>query len=193
MSRIIRRLTKNWLIPVSAIFCAVLLFLGLRIEKHTGASRYCSVCGEEERIDTWGLRGTHISLHTSTVLVETPFSSVLTSHHLVRKHTHDWQSPIVVENPDKWEGAPIISSLGNLNAPRVVSFEKNLIDYAEPAVRDNWLAILMQPDTAHVMDAALFYIGMPQDGFQSKQEFLRWLGIKLPMLATRIEVLAGRD
>ncbi len=175
---------------VFSVFLALFAFFG--VERHAGVSKFCAICASEEQVSFWTIRGTNIRLNSSTQHVDTPFSLLLASRKFVAVHEHKWLEPMEVPDVNNY-GAHSMATLGDLNTSRTLGFAQNLFDFGEPWMRDQWLGIVMQPDTAHIIDSSLAYFGMPEKGFAQKIDFQRWIGEHAHQIHERIEVLSGRD
>ena len=68
----------------------------------------------------------------------------------------------------------MIEPRGFINAPRVVSFRRDLAQYGDATSIVQWRGILMQPQYSYVIDGALRFLLMPPGGFVNRNEFLSW-------------------
>ncbi len=59
---------------------------------------------------------------------------------------------------------------------RVVSFTRNVADYADPVSVARWRALAMQPHYARLLDGTLLFLQVPPNGFAERTAFLTWWG-----------------
>lgn len=158
----------------AAAFLALIVGLFLIVERQPGQSEFCTVCGAAHLTTTWKIRSTAIHLWSSRQEEATPFSSVLTEKNLVVTHSHQWLAPRVIPDPLNEFGPPVTESLGLLNTPRVVSFVRNMADFADETSRRLWRERLLSPEFSYVFDDSLRFMRVPEVGFPQREQFDAW-------------------
>lgn len=155
--------------------------------------RFCHVCGAQQIQTSWAVRGTSVRLGTRQYVTATPISELLTTTHLISPHDHRWVAAAFVPDPLDQFGPPVIQSLGFINAPRVVSFMRDLARYGDRTSVATWQAQVLDPRYSYVIDGALRFLLAPEAGFESRDEFLRWWNTNAFALQTRLRELTEPD
>lgn len=154
---------------------------------------YCTVCGTQQEMRSYGLRFTSQTLFNRRDVKATPFSALLEEKRLVAPHPHEWLAPEMAPDPRNEFGPPVLESLAFLSAPRVVNFTRDVADYADPVTIENWKETIMQPHYTRVIDEALRFSRVPAEGFADRTEFLTWWGEHAYALSHRIRQLTEHD
>jgi len=134
---------------------------------------FCDQCVMQRDVVEWRLAGRKV-FETSTVSA-TPVSELLNAHQACPKHEHQWSAPRYVAEADlETPDAPRVRSVGFLNAPRVVSFLRSLFDYTDARDIASWRSLAWKPTFASALEPALRFTRYPEDGFNTRAEFLAW-------------------
>ena len=120
-------------------------------------------------------------------------SELLAKKNLIDAHVHRWHEPQAVPNPMDEFGPPVIESLEFINAPRVVSFMRDLAEYGDSESVAKWRDLLLRPQYSYVIDDALRFLLVPPDGFANRKTFIAWLGGNSFALQNRIRELTEPD
>ncbi|MDQ6861067.1 MAG: hypothetical protein M3032_07925 [Verrucomicrobiota bacterium] len=137
---------------------------------------FCSICGAREETRAYAIRFTAREIFRRNEIAATDFSALLREKNLVLPHAHDWRAPRYVADPMDQFSAPVLESLDYLNAPRVVSFTRNVADYADPLSVARWRELVVRPGYARLLDGTLRFLHVPPEGFAERAEFLAWWG-----------------
>lgn len=156
---------------------SVLLGAGaFAITREPQPAAFCAICDAQENHTAWQLRGTHWTFWQTHGVQATPMSRMLTNKKLVAAHTHAWLAPRFAPDPLNEFGPPVLESLEFIGAPRVVNFMGNVADYADPVTLHHWQEMILQPGYSYVIDGALRYFRVPENGFADRTAFLSWWG-----------------
>lgn len=170
----------------------VILVTGLTSPRREVTS-FCDICGASETQTSWAVRGTNVPLLKTRAIAPTPMSELLTQRHLVASHLHRWRAPQAVPNPLDESGPPVVESLEYINAPRVVSFMRDLSTYGDADSVMKWRGVLLQPRYSYVIDGALRFLLVPPDGFTDREKFMAWWSDNAFALHNRLRELTEPD
>lgn len=137
---------------------------------------YCEICAARQDTHAYGFRFAKHPVFQQHSLTATPFSALVQEKKLVPPHQHLWQEPYLAPDPLNEFAPPVLESVAYLNAPRVVTFTRNVADYADPASVTRWRELATRPGYARVLDASLRFLRVPEAGFADRASFLAWWG-----------------
>jgi hypothetical protein len=154
---------------------------------------FCDICCACEAQTSWVVRGTTIGFWKTQKVESTPMSELLANKNLVAPHIHRWRQPQAIPNPLDEFGPPVITSLEYVNAPRVVSFMRDLAEYGDSDSVAKWRDVLLQPQYSYAIDGALRFLLVPPNGFPDRTAFLAWWGGNAFALHNRLRELTEPD
>ena len=160
-------------IVFSALALAVLVGV-LSVQRAPQPPLFCDQCVMQHEVTEWRLAGRWKVFQTTTTSA-TPVSELLKQHRACPAHEHKWSAPRYVAEADlETSEAPRVRSLGFLNAPRAVSFLRDVFDYADGESITNWRNVAWQPVFASALEPALRFRRFPENGFANRADFLAW-------------------
>ena len=160
-----------------ALFVMTALLVGIAIaipQRQLLPPQFCSVCLlRQDRVE-WRLPFEGPVFFERHHEWPTPVNSLLAEKRFFGPHEHCWQGALAMTNPLE-PGAPaVVQSLEFVNAPRVVSFLRDLLTYADAESAARWKEITLSLENSTLMDDALRFCRFPVDGFPNQLAFMAW-------------------
>ncbi|PYJ08122.1 MAG: hypothetical protein DMF06_13720 [Verrucomicrobia bacterium] len=178
----------RWLRP-ARFLVPTLLALAL-ISARPEPAAFCGICCVRDARTSWVIRGTSVVLWKTHEIAPTPMNEVLAKKSLVPGHAHRWCEAQAVPNPLDESGPPVVESLEFVNAPRVVSFMRDLAEYGDSDSVLKWRDVLLRPQYSYVIDDALRFLLV---GFGDRTRFLAWWSTNGFALHNRLRELTEPD
>ena len=169
-----KSVSKRKLVVLSIVTTAVLGTAIVIPQREHLPPKFCSVCLLRQDSLAWRLPFNGPTVFAHHQESPTPVSTLFTEKQISLPHQHSWQAERVTTNPLDPSAPPVVQSLDFVNVPRVVSFLRDVLTYADAESVQRWKEITLTFENATLMDDALRFCRFPSEGFADKRAFMAW-------------------